>query len=205
MARRLHLVRHGEVYNPDHVVYAGLPGFGLSATGRAQAMAAAAHLAGSGATIVISSPLQRAVETATPIADALGVTLRLDERLTEWGLAARWAGVVWEDLPTRFPGELEAYLATPADLPFTPEPLDAVAERMAAVASEIVDGDAVLVSHQDPVQAARLNLTGGALSDLGVGKPAHASVITLERTADGWRELAAWEPDEPSAPFPPPA
>jgi broad specificity phosphatase PhoE len=205
VAQRLHLVRHGEVHNPDHVVYAGLPGFGLTPAGTAQALAAARHLAGSGAAIVISSPLQRAVETATPIADALGVTLRLDERLTEWGLATRWAGVVWEDLPTRFPGELEAYLATPADLPFAPETLAAVAERMAAVVAEIGAGDAVLVSHQDPVQAARIALTGGSLADLGVDKPSHASVISLERTAEGWRELSVWEPPDRSAPFPPPA
>ncbi|MFQ5427057.1 MAG: histidine phosphatase family protein, partial [Gaiellales bacterium] len=44
MLHTIHLVRHGEVENPDHVVYADLPGFGLSATGSAQAEAAANHL-----------------------------------------------------------------------------------------------------------------------------------------------------------------
>ena len=43
--RTIHLIRHGEVHNPDHVVYADLDGFGLSELGRQQARAAAARLA----------------------------------------------------------------------------------------------------------------------------------------------------------------
>ncbi len=196
-------MRHGEVHNPDHVVYAGLPGFGLSPAGATQAAAAAGHLAAAGADLVVASPLQRAVETATPIADALGVVVRLDERLTEWGLATRWAGVVWEDLPARFPGELEAYLATPTVLPFASETIAEVAERVADVVAEIDVPAAILVSHQDPIQAARLALTGRDLAGLGRDKPAHAAVITLERDGGGWREIAAWEPPERSTPFPP--
>ena len=72
---RLLLVRHGEVLNPDHVVYADLPGFGLSNRGRAQAEETAEHLATSGAAVVVSSPLLRAVQTAGPIADRLGVPI----------------------------------------------------------------------------------------------------------------------------------
>ena len=93
-----------------------------------------------------------------------------DLRLTEWRLGGRWNGVVWEDLPTTFPGELEAYLDHPADLPFSPESLEEAAQRMAALVGELGEqhpgAAAVLVSHQDPVQAARLLLTGGDLADL---------------------------------------
>lgn len=57
---RVHLIRHGEVHNPDGILYGRLPGFRLSDTGRAQAVAAADLLAGRDIVAVIASPLQRA-------------------------------------------------------------------------------------------------------------------------------------------------
>ncbi|MEX2419029.1 MAG: histidine phosphatase family protein, partial [Acidimicrobiia bacterium] len=108
MLERLHLVRHGEVANPDGVVYADLPGFSLSAAGRAQAAASARYLQARSPEAVVSSPLDRAMETARAIADAIGVAVTTDDRLLEWRLSGRWAGVRWDDLPSRFPGELEA-------------------------------------------------------------------------------------------------
>jgi broad specificity phosphatase PhoE len=203
----LHLVRHGEVHNPDHVVYADLDGFGLSGTGRLQAAAAAGRLATGHVDVLVSSPLQRAVETAQPIAGALDLEPVLDERLTEWGLGRRWAGVGWDDLPDRFPGELDAYLATPTDLAFAPESLSQVAARMEVALSDAgrahPGGTVVLISHQDPIQALRLSLTGRPLRELHTDKPGHASVITLERSSRRWIETAVWTPQERSAPFPP--
>jgi broad specificity phosphatase PhoE len=203
----LHLVRHGEVYNPDHVVYADLPGFYLSATGRSQAAAAAARLGYLGADLVVSSPLDRAVQTARPISDTLGVPLDTDERLTEWRLARRWAGVAWERLPDVFPGELEAYLSHPHDLPFSPESIRDVAARIVALVAELgarhPGATAVLVSHQDPVQAARLALAARPLTDLAVDKPDHGSVIGLA-PGDPWSESVHWRPPVAGArPFPP--
>lgn len=199
---RLYLVRHGEVENPGHVVYADLPGFSLSLIGRAQAEAAARYLALRAPEAVVSSPLDRAMETAAAIGRAVERDVVVDDRLIEWRLSGRWAGVVWEDLPERFPGELEAYLATPYDLPFAPETILEVAERMAAVV-EGLEGSAVLVSHQDPVQALRVRLVGGEPKSFLMAKPGHASVITLDRGPGGWQETAHWEPDLPSDPFPP--
>ncbi|HEX9977513.1 MAG TPA: histidine phosphatase family protein, partial [Acidimicrobiia bacterium] len=197
---RLHLIRHGEVHNPDRIVYGTLEGFGLSALGRTQADAAAAHLAGSGAGRVLVSPQQRAVETATPIARRLGLAVEIDGRLAEWGLAPHWEGVPWADLPRRFPGELEAYLATPADLPFAAETIAAAAERMSAVISDL-DGEgtqvAIVVSHQDPVQALRFALTGRDLRALGVDRPGHAAVVTLDRWDGRWAESGIWSPPGP--------
>jgi len=105
----IHLIRHGEVHNPGHLVYADLPGFHLSRLGRREASATAAHLAAEPIDLIVSSPLERAVETATPLAEMLGLQVRIDDRLTEWGLLTRWAGTVWEDLGKRFPGEVDAY------------------------------------------------------------------------------------------------
>ena len=208
--RFLHLVRHGEVNNPDHVVYADLDGFGLSERGVAQAEAAAARLASAPVALVVVSPLQRARETAGVIASAHpNARSIVDDRLTEWRLGSRWAGTVWEDLPDRFPGELEAYLAHPEDLPFSPETLEAAGERFAAAAAEafasIPTGDVVIVSHQDPVQAGRLTLTERSFDNFHQHKPGHAAVITLATSAEpdpGWRRVDWWEPDQGPA-FPP--
>lgn len=204
MADLTYLVRHGEVLNPDHIVYADLDGFGLSALGRSQAAEAATRLP-PGSTIV-SSPLERAVETSEIIAAALDTSVGLDEELVEWHMPRRWAGEVWEAIDTRFPGELTAYLEHPHDLPFAEESLDALAGRVADAVRRHrreVNGPLVIVSHQDPLQAVRLELTGRPLATLQQNKPGHGSVITLEGTGDGeWRKLSMWAPAQGEM-FPP--
>ncbi len=204
--RELHLVRHGEVHNPDHLVYGDLPGFVLGETGLRQAAAAADHLSGLAVDAVVSSPLERAMETAQILADTLGLEAYGDERLTEWALGRRWRGVVWEQLPKAFPGELEAYLEHPQELPFSPESISAVAERMATAVAELGSahpgGVAVVVSHQDPVQAARLRLTGVGLTRFTQNKPRHCTVISLT-AGSPWSEREVWNPNVPAEPFPP--
>jgi len=203
---RLHLVRHGEVHNPRHVCYGDLPGFGLSPTGRRQAAAAARHLAAGGADLLLTSPLQRALETGAIIGRRLGLAASPEPRLTEWHLAMRWNGVIWEDLPTAFPGELEAYLEHPADLAFAPESIADAAGRVLDLVKELgrrhPGATAVLVSHQDPVQAARIALTGGTLASLHHDKPGHAAVLTFV-PGSPWREVSRWEPAATGARFPP--
>ena len=203
----IHLVRHGEVDNPRRLIYADLPGFGLSERGRAQAAAAAEHLADLGATAVFASPLDRAQETASAIAARTGVAATTREDLTEWYGARRWKGVTWEDLPREFPGELEAYVDHPTDLPFVEESISALADRMAAAVREILaahpDG-AVVVSHQDPIQAARLLLVGKPLATLHTDRPDHCAVLTLQ-PGTPWREVAHWVPrvGDSQDPWPP--
>jgi hypothetical protein len=79
----VHLVRHGEVHNPDKILYGRIPGFHLSEAGRLMAKAAADYLAGRDVTVLRSSPLQRALETAEPIAAELGLPVQVDDRLIE--------------------------------------------------------------------------------------------------------------------------
>src|SRR4051812_23726732 len=79
----VHLLRHGEVHNPDGVLYGRMPGFRLSALGVAQAEVAAQFLAERPIGYLASSPLQRAQETAVPIAAATGLEVATDERLIE--------------------------------------------------------------------------------------------------------------------------
>jgi len=192
------LVRHGEVLNPEHIVYADLAGFPLSQNGRRQVEDAAVRLPLHAT--VVSSPLERAVETAEIISEARDGRVIVDEALTEWGLSTRWAGHVWDDLDAAFPGELDAYLTHPVYLPFSPE---SVAELAARVGDAVVrhrsqtSGPLILVSHQDPIQAARLRLTGRSLADLNTDKPQHAGIVELDAsTAVPWVERAIWAPNQ---------
>lgn len=77
------MVRHGEVHNPTGILYGRLPGFHLSATGAAQAAAVADALADRDIVAVIASPLQRAQETAAPIAARHDLAVETDPDLIE--------------------------------------------------------------------------------------------------------------------------
>lgn len=202
----VHLIRHGEVANPHQVVYADLPGYGLSPLGRVQAEAAGQRLANAPVQRVLSSPLLRAAETAELIAARHGLTVEREDRLTEWAVAMRWAGVRWHDLDAVFPGELDAYLKQPHDLPFAGETLRACGERVAIVVRDVAaamdGGELVVVSHQDPIHAGHLALVGDEPADYHAGKPAHAGVVTLLPQESTWTQLRYWEPDQ-GAEFPP--
>lgn len=199
MAFLVHLVRHAEVDNPDHLVYADLPGFGLSPTGVEQARRVGRYLGPRPVVAIWSSPLERALRTAEEIAARTAVPVKVDAALTEWRLAERWRGHAWRDLPQRFPGELEAYLDRPHDLPFAEETLDDLAERMADLArrldAEHPHGDVVIVSHQDPIQAARIRLVGASLAGLNQDKPGHGAVVTM-RPGRVWRLETVWAPGD---------
>ena len=198
MTSVVHLVRHGEVDNPNQIVYADLPGFGLSELGRRQAAWAGAHLSSRSVEAVYSSPLDRAVETASMIAAPHDLEVETVPDLTEWGLMGRWRGLRWPELDTHRPGELEVYLSHPLEMDFSPESVPELAARMGGVVSGLAGlhpaAEIVVVSHQDPVQAARLALTGRPLHRLHEVKPRHCEVISLT-AGRRWRETARRVPD----------
>lgn len=199
-AARVHLIRHGEVENPHHVVYADLPGYTLSPAGHVEAAATADHLAGFPLRRVMASPLLRARQTAAAIAQPHGLAVEVEEALTEWAASLRWAGVRWDDLEEVFPGELTAYLENPMDLAFTEETLAECGRRVAAVAraaaESAAEGHVAIVGHQDPIHAAYIALTGDTPTPYHATKPNHGGVITLEPAAGLWRRTAYWEPDQ---------
>lgn len=200
MADVIHLLRHGEVHNPDNVCYADIEGFGLSSLGRAQARSVGDHLRSlpTPPLAAFSSPLLRARQTFQETGLILDLTIL--DGLTEWGLAQRWKGERWDQLDELFPGEVDAYWRDPTKLEFSPESLRDLASRMtgaiSAAANQVGSGAVIFVSHQDPVQAARLALTGRPLTALHEDKPAHGSLITLSRDDHSWIELAHWRPDQ---------
>lgn len=196
-AEMVHLVRHGEVHNPQHLVYASLPGFRLSPLGVQQTRRAGRYLAGRPLRAVWSSPLERALQTAETLAAPHRLEVRVLPGLVEWKLMDRWAGHRWEHLPELFPGEVEAYLRRPSDLAFGPESLRKLAERIATAvrraSATVSGGEIAVVGHQDPLQAGRLLLTGRSLEELFRDRPQHCSVITL-RPGEPWTEVGMWSP-----------
>jgi broad specificity phosphatase PhoE len=165
MTTTVHLLRHGEVHNPDGVLYGRLPGFRLSEDGVVMAHAAAAALKGRDITEVVSSPLQRAQETAAPISELLGVDVTIDDRLIE--SENHFEGTTF--------GVGDGALKRPANWPylwnpFTPswgEDYLAVARRMLHAVEEARDRntghEVVCVSHQLPIWILRRYVEGRRL------------------------------------------
>src|ERR687889_593553 len=83
----VHLLRHGEVHNPAKVLYGRLPGYRLSEAGEGMAVTAARWFRDKDVTHLVSSPLERAQQTAAPIAEALTLPVSIDDRLIEAGNA----------------------------------------------------------------------------------------------------------------------
>jgi broad specificity phosphatase PhoE len=156
----VHLVRHGEVFNPDHVLYGRLPGFRLSQLGERMAADAAKSLARRDIIILRTSPLERARQTTEPLAEALGIDAEEDERLIESANVFEGSNGGWTK-PANW-----RYLTNPVR-PSWGEPYREVAARMLAACAGARDAarghEAALVSHQLPIWIARLAATGERL------------------------------------------
>ncbi|BBX24113.1 histidine phosphatase family protein [Mycolicibacter terrae] len=165
MQTRVHLIRHGEVHNPDRILYGRLPGFRLSDTGRAQAVAAAEMLAGRDIVAVVASPLQRAQETAAPIAARHGLPVETDENLIESANIFEGKRVSPGDGAWRNP-RYWWHLRNPLT-PTWGEPYAQIADRMATAVdkarSRAAGHEVVCVSHQLPVWTVRQHLSGKKL------------------------------------------
>ena len=153
----VHLLRHGEVENPAGIIYGRLPGYHLTANGRVMASAAADFFAERAVVALFCSPLERAQETARPVAERLGLDIVTDDRLIE----------SWNHFEGMKFGVGDGSLRRPAHWPhlinpFRPswgEPYNDVVARMVAMmetAREAAAGqEAVCVSHQLPIWVTR--------------------------------------------------
>jgi broad specificity phosphatase PhoE len=169
MTTTVHLVRHGEVLNPRGVLYGRLPDYHLSERGQQMAELVADHLAARDIAAVTSSPLERAQETAGPIAQRHGLTVTTDEDLIEAGNYFQGLSFGVGDGSLRHPRHWSHLMN-----PFRPswgEPyVEIVARMMRAVTGALATARAagpgrevVLVSHQLPVWETRLHLEGRRL------------------------------------------
>lgn len=162
----VHLLRHGEVYNPTGVLYGRLPDFHLSDVGRQMAERLASYLEGRDLVHLRCSPLERAQETIAPIAESHGLPVVTDDRVIEAGnnlqgqkVAANGKALLnprnWPQLRNPFrPSWGEPYVDIAARM--------RLAMQAAVAAAE--GHEALIVSHQLPIWMARRDAEGRTLA-----------------------------------------
>ncbi|MGO2037636.1 MAG: histidine phosphatase family protein [Brevibacterium sp.] len=158
----IHLVRHGEVDNPEGILYGRLPNFGLTERGHEMARRVGDHFAAASTrpAVLVASPLLRAQQTIAPLHEKLGLPVHTDDRVIE--AANSFEG---QKLGPR-------RLAEPRNLvrlynPLTPswgEPYKQIVLRMQAAMASLraklagygPEAEGVIVSHQLPIWMSRL-------------------------------------------------
>jgi len=199
-ATRIHLIRHGEVHNPDGILYGRLPNFGLSMRGQIMARMAAEDLLAQGrpVTSLRVSPLQRTLESSLAVQELFGLEPIVDERVIEPHNKFEGTTVSIENILRR------PYTWWELRNPLRPswgEPFVSVQARMLAVLedawSTTESGDAVIVSHQMPIWITHLAIAGRPLFHNPKNRRCSLSSITSFEKVDGnfvevdYREPAA--------------
>jgi broad specificity phosphatase PhoE len=165
MPSTIHFLRHGEVENPEKILYGRQPGWGLSARGHAMAERVADWSSDLNLGALFVSPLQRAQETALPIATRHGVTVTTDENLIEAENVFEGKKFELGSGVLRHP-TMWRYLWNPMR-PSWGEPYEAQIERMLralfAARDAAAGKDAICVSHQLPIWILRSAVEGRRL------------------------------------------
>jgi broad specificity phosphatase PhoE len=163
----VHLLRHGEVDNPEHILYGRLPGWHLSERGRQMAERVAAYLQDVPFTHVRCSPLERTQETLAPImVTRPDLPVTLDDRVIE--AANVFEGQVFGPklVALRRPSAWR-HLLNPLRPSWGEAYVDIVARMRAAVQDAAAEagpgGQALIVSHQLPIWMARSDAEGRPL------------------------------------------
>jgi broad specificity phosphatase PhoE len=199
----VHLLRHGEVHNPDKILYGRLPDFHLSDTGRQQADIVAKALTDADLTVVLASPMERAQETAAPTASAHDLPVLTEDGLIEAGNRFEGRRVGVGDGALRDPRNWP--LLRDPFIPSWGEPYLRIAHRMFGAvhrARELAEGhEALCVSHQLPIWTLRLFVEGKRLwHDPRKRQCSLASVTSLVFTGTELTSLAYSEPVGSSSP-----
>jgi broad specificity phosphatase PhoE len=192
----IHLVRHGEVFNPDGILYGRIPGYHLSELGHAMATVAADSLAGHPITDLYSSPLQRAQESADPWSQIFKLPVITEDRIIE---PHNW----FEGRKFEFSGALRHPSAWPKLInPWKPswgEPFVSVETRMLAAIDDAWmaadSGEVVMVSHQMPIVMVARSVKKMRLAhDPRKRRCTLSSITTLAREGDRFIEVNYQEP-----------
>jgi broad specificity phosphatase PhoE len=154
------MLRHGEVFNPQKILYGRLPGYRLSELGVQMAKAAAESVSDRHVRYVVASPLERAQQTAEPFAGTFGLPVAIDERLIESANFFEGKRVSVGDGALRDPRNW--WVLRDPVTPSWGEPYKAIAQRMFNAlesAREQAEGhEAVCVSHQLPIWILRRSM-----------------------------------------------
>jgi len=190
-------VRHGEVFNPDGVLYGRLPGFHLSELGKKMAASAASELTGHPITALYASPLLRAQESAQPWSEAFDLPIQTDDRLIE--PTNKFEGGTYEFGPkVLLHPKIWPWVANPLK-PSWGEPYTDVISRMFAAIDDAwaatETGEVVMVSHQMPIVMVQRAVSGQRpFHDPRKRRCTLSSITTLERRGDSFVEVGYQEP-----------
>jgi broad specificity phosphatase PhoE len=157
----VHLVRHGEVENPAGLLYGLLPDYHLSELGLEMAHRVAGHFRERDVVHIVSSPLERAQETAAPIAEALSLPVVIDARVIEATNYLQGQRISFETAWRRPRNWL--YFRNPFRPSWGEAYLDILARMRLAMrdaANAALGHEAVIVTHQLPIWVARSNAEG---------------------------------------------
>jgi broad specificity phosphatase PhoE len=156
---RVHLVRHGEVHNPEGVLYGRREGYHLSDLGVRMAERVADVVGERDIVHVRSSPLERAQETGRPLAEARGLEIVTDERVIESTNVFEGERFGVGDGALRKPSAWR-HLWNPWR-PSWGEPYKEIVARMMSAVHDAriaaTGHEAVVVSHQLPIWTTRLH------------------------------------------------
>lgn len=180
--------------NPRGVLYGHLEGFPLSAAGRRRAELLADSLASSGIRRVVSSPLERAFETASILAAALGVGVETDPLLREAEFSRYLQGLKYWQIPLRRP-RWYVHKFVRRGLWTDDEAIDDLGGRVLSVARRLaVESPGVpsaVVSHADPIQAAWVILDGRPRNELEMNRKQVGRAGYLQVEFDGERPVGS--------------
>lgn len=194
----VHLVRHGEVHNPGKLLYGRLPDFHLSSRGRSMAARTATTFKSKDVTYLAASPLERAQETAAPIADVVGMGIHTDADLIESGNV--FEGLRTKGVRTQLLNPIRWRHMTNPLKPSWGEPYEEILERMeraiASARTHAAGHEAVLVSHQLPIVMVQRSVQGKRLPHNPAKRKCElASVTSLVFEDD---QLKSWSYSEPA-------
>ena len=183
------LLRHGATPLTAERRFSGVGDPELSDTGLLQVDAVARRLAARGGIdAIVSSPLQRTVQTAQAAADALGLSVEIDPgfRETDFGL---WDGHSFAEVRERWPAEHRAWLASTAVAPPGGESFDDVTVRVLAARDALLERHArrtvLVVSHVTPIKTLIRDALGAPPESLYAMELSAASLSVVTCYSDG--------------------
>jgi len=180
------LIRHGHTEWVGHALAGHLPGIGLSETGRQQAQTLPRRLSRFTIDAVYSSPLQRTVETAQPLADARALSVELRTGLLEIDFG-EWTGKTLAELENNDHWKQFNTLRSITRAPGGDLMLDVqrrMTDDLQAIGAVHPNGTVAVFSHQDTIKAALLHYLGMPLD--------HFQRIQIDPVSVSILQVAAW-------------
>ncbi len=213
MVRHIIMVRHGQARNNVERKLAGrMDGVPLTPEGVRQAQHAAKMLASAGVSAIYSSPIERAAETARMISEECGVPVTIDERLTEIDMG-KFTGMTFEEVVSGHDDIFAKFYGGDVEIAHKGvETFEQVRRRVTGIVSEVLsgggdadggsgdkdgadsnddDGNAVLVTHMDPIKAMLGEIAGISPERLLHAEIANAALNVFRKEADGSLSLLA--------------